>query len=150
MQTVQNAYRIKRRRLEQSKRDILAIFRRLLPSKTPATLTPDVADALRIALIRSAVYMFPERYEISHVPGPLPDDYMQLAGIAGMSIKLDPDTAIALCNILGLPHLKMEWHGSCDSCVFGPDRGYSAPCVSCGAGHPCHIAKQTPLAKKAA
>ena len=150
MKTTQDAYRVKDRRIAQSKRDILAIFRRILPSKKPVTLPDDVADALRVTLVRSAVYMFPERYAVSHTPGPLPDDYFEEQGLAGLTLTLDPDLAVQLCNLLGLPHLKTEWHGDCDTCVFGPDRGYGSPCASCGTGHPCHIPKNPPISKREA
>lgn len=128
--------RLSRERLRTGKRIIGGIFRRFIPSGT-VILPAALADALRKSFTDTGLYRFAERYAVTR----LPDELITLDDFQGgteVSVRLPPAVAVKLANALGMPKVELTWHGDCTTCIFGPDRGWSAPCVSCGTGHPCH------------
>lgn len=108
--------------------------RSLMPSG-PVEIPERLANWLRQILFDRANRHTP-RYQITGVAEEVEFSFTTT------NIEMRVETYKELLEVFGVPVVATEWHGSCDDCVFGPDRGYSAPCGGCGSGHPCFTPKE--------
>lgn len=104
----------------------------------PVDLTEQLADEIRFAMA-AARYSGAHRFAFKKAE----EDRQHVEHSNTVTVTFDSDTFNGLAALLGLPKIDMPWHGSCETCIYGPqDRGWDSPCASCGTGHPCHIEKQ--------
>lgn len=102
------------------------------------TLPAEIANELRAVLFHSVNWSKYRGVMVADDKVPFED-----TPAVATSIQFERDLIERLCAAMGMQRIRMDNHGSCEGCKFGPrPRGWSEPCVGCGYGLPCFIPKE--------